>query len=40
MTEIDAQSGAPASPWAWVLFLASSAFALTAASLLGFWPAG
>jgi hypothetical protein len=28
----------PASPWAWALFAASSAFALASAALLGFMP--
>jgi hypothetical protein len=40
MTKVDAQTGEPASPWAWALFLASSLFALAAAALLGFWPGG
>ena len=40
MTSVPAKTDAAASPWAWALFVASSAFALTAAGLLGFLPGG
>ena len=38
MTQLSAETDAPASPWAWALFVASSAFCLVAAGLLGFMP--
>jgi hypothetical protein len=36
MIEASAHKQEHASPWAWALFVASSAFALAAAGLLGF----
>jgi hypothetical protein len=40
MTQPVAKTHARPSAWAWALFLASSAFALAAAALLGFTPFG
>jgi hypothetical protein len=40
MTPVSEKTNAPASAWAWALLVASSAFALGAAVLLGLLPTG